>query len=92
MPRTEQDRQAIERDRYALPGTGPTDEDLRHELELTRQELGDTLAGLLSMVDVKARMREKVRRAGATVREHPIVLSGLTAAVVTLFVLWGRQG
>lgn len=84
MPSTEQDR-------YALPGQGPTDEDLRQDVELTRQELGDTLAALVSVMDVKTRAREKLRQVSETVREHPIVSSGLAVAVVALLVLWGRQ-
>jgi hypothetical protein len=51
-----------QRDRLALPGEAPTDEDLRHEVELTRQELGDTVAALMYKVDVKARMREAAQR------------------------------
>jgi hypothetical protein len=51
-----------QRDRLALPGEGPTDEDLRHEVELTRQELGDTVAELMYKVDMKARVREAAQR------------------------------
>src|SRR3954447_3095866 len=46
------------RDRYVLPGNGPTDEDLRHEVELTRAELAGTVDRLRHKVDIKARMRE----------------------------------
>jgi hypothetical protein len=50
------------RERYAPPGAGPTDEDLRHEVELTRQELGDTVAELMYKMDVKSRTREAAQR------------------------------
>jgi hypothetical protein len=39
--------------RYALPGEGPTDEDLEHEVELTRRELSDTVAELVQRMNVK---------------------------------------
>lgn len=48
-----------EHDRYAPPGAGPTDEDLEHEIELTRRELGNTVAELAYKVDVKARAQDK---------------------------------
>jgi hypothetical protein len=85
-------RTSPERDRYALPAEAPTDEDLRHEAELTRQELGETLAGLLSVMDVKAQAAAKLRQIGHTVRTHPIVLSGLLTGLAALAVLWARRG
>ncbi|HET9140444.1 DUF3618 domain-containing protein [Actinophytocola sp.] len=51
-------RTKAEQDRYALPGSPPTDEDLRHEAALTRAEIGETVAALRHRADVKARMRE----------------------------------
>lgn len=53
---------STDQDRYAMPGSPPTDEDLRHEVELTRQQLGDTVAALMHKVDVKTRMREATQR------------------------------
>lgn len=44
-------------DRMTMPGQAPTDEDLRHDAELTRQELAETVAALGEKVDVKARVR-----------------------------------
>jgi len=48
----------IKRDRYVLAGSGPTDEDLRHDAELTRAELAETVERLRHKLDVRARMRE----------------------------------
>jgi Protein of unknown function (DUF3618) len=71
-------------ERYALPGTGPTDEDLRHEVELTREELGDTVGQLVHKMDVKSRMRESAQRrvallhdaiSTATDRTHEVALT-----------------
>jgi len=46
-------------DRMTMPGQGPTDEDLRQDAELTRQELAQTMAALGDKVDVKARAHDK---------------------------------
>jgi hypothetical protein len=46
-------------DRLTMPGKAPTDEDLRLDAELTRQELAETVAALGDKVDVKARAHEK---------------------------------
>jgi hypothetical protein len=48
-----------ERERLTMPGQGPTDEDLRHDAELTRQELAQTVATLGDKVNVRARAHEK---------------------------------
>lgn len=47
------------RDRLTMPGEAPTDEDLRLDAELTRNELADTVAALADKADVKARAHEK---------------------------------
>jgi hypothetical protein len=41
--------------RMTMPGEAPTDEDLRHDAELTRQELAETVSALGDKADVKAR-------------------------------------
>lgn len=46
-------------DRMTMPGQNPTDEDLRQDAELTRQELAQTMAALGDKVDVKARAHDK---------------------------------
>jgi hypothetical protein len=48
-----------ERERLTMPGQSPTDEDLRHDAELTRQELAQTVAALGDKVNVRARAHEK---------------------------------
>jgi hypothetical protein len=47
-------------ERLTMPGQAPTDEDLRMDAELTRQELAQTVAALGDKVDIKARAHDKV--------------------------------
>lgn len=54
-------------------GEPESPEQLRDEIELTRQELGDTVAALADKTDVKARAKERVAEVKHTVaekREH----------------------
>lgn len=44
-------------ERMTMPGHAPTDEDLRLDAELTRQELARTVAALGEKADVKSRVR-----------------------------------
>lgn len=78
-------------DRYAPP----TDEDLRHEVELTRQELGGTLARLLYKVDVPSRTRDAVhtklnaaKETADHARHHPLAIGGLLALLTSLAAVW----
>ncbi|HEY0449693.1 hypothetical protein [Actinophytocola sp.] len=48
-------------DRMRMPGEGPTDEDLRMDAELTRQELAQTVAALGAKADLKTRVRAAAR-------------------------------
>ncbi len=50
------------RERLTMPGEGPTDEDLRHDAELTRQEVVQTVAALVQKADVKARVHDKAEQ------------------------------
>jgi Protein of unknown function (DUF3618) len=50
------------------PGDGPTDEDLRHEAEHTRQELAETVAALGEKTDVKNRIRKTAHDKAETLR------------------------
>jgi len=51
-----------EKDRLAMPGTEPTDEDLRHDAELTRQELAETVVALGHKADVKGRVQDAAHK------------------------------
>jgi len=51
-----------------MPGSEPTDEDLRTDAELTRQELGETVAALGAKMDVKTRVQEAAKEKADTVR------------------------
>jgi Protein of unknown function (DUF3618) len=83
-------------DRDTLPGNPPTDEDLRHEVELTREELGGTLARLMYKVDIPARTREAVHsrlehaKATADIARHsPYAVGGVIALLAGLVAaLW----
>lgn len=85
--------------RYALPGEGPTDEDLEHEVELTRRELSDTVAELARRMNVKARVEQsthhqvdRVRR-WAQQRRTPLIVGGggFALAVTALVVVLVRR-
>jgi hypothetical protein len=88
---TSRERQA---QRNALPGEGPTDEDLEVEVELTRRELSDTVAALVQRMDVKARVESATHRQADRVwlwarqRRTPLIAAsgGLALAVTVLLV------
>lgn len=48
-------------DRMRLPGSEPTDEDLRTDAELTRQELAETVVALGERLDVKTRVQSAAK-------------------------------
>jgi hypothetical protein len=50
------------RDRLTMPGEPPTDEDLRTDAELTRQELAATVAALSEKADLKAQAHKKAEQ------------------------------
>ena len=58
-----------EQDRLTMPGEPPTDEDLRHEAELTREELAETVAALGDKADVKARVQKVAHEKAEALRE-----------------------
>ena len=79
-------------------------EELRHEIERTREELGDTVEALAHKADVKARVQERVtdlsQRAQATAaqgartvqeRRVPLAAIGGAALLVALMILWWRR-
>jgi Protein of unknown function (DUF3618) len=55
--------------RTAVTNEQPTPEELRREIEATREDLGDTAAALASKTDVKARAKEKVEDLKQTATE-----------------------
>lgn len=59
-----------EQDRMTMPGQGPTDEDLRLEAELTRQELAQTVAALSEKADVKGRVQHAAHEKAEALRER----------------------
>jgi hypothetical protein len=59
-----------EDDRLTMPGQPPTDEDLRHDAELTRQELADTVAALGEKADVKGRVQKVAHEKHEELRER----------------------
>lgn len=65
-----------ETERLTPPGGEPTDEDLRHEAELTRQELAETVAALGHKADVKARVRQTAHEKAEALRERGDELVG----------------
>lgn len=62
---------------------------IRHEIEETRQQLGEAVEELAAKTNVKARAREKLtelRRAAARLppwtRGHPTAVAGMMAATI----------
>jgi hypothetical protein len=84
-------------ERYALPGDEPTEEDLEHEVELTRRELSETVAELVARMNVKARVEEathrQVDRAQVWVRQRrtPLLAGGVALAVSALLIVLIRR-
>jgi hypothetical protein len=58
------------RERLTMPGEGPTDEDLRMDAELTRQELAQTVAALGEKADVRARVQKVAHERAEALRER----------------------
>jgi chromosome segregation ATPase len=60
----------------AAQPTPETPEELREEIERTRQDLGDTVAALAEKTDVKARAKDKVAEVKSNVTEKKTELMG----------------
>jgi hypothetical protein len=70
-------------------GTVTADE-LRHDIEQTREELGDTAAALGAKADVKGRAKERVNE----IRENPpvpVIAAAGAIAVVAIVALLVRR-
>ncbi|WP_158890458.1 DUF3618 domain-containing protein [Amycolatopsis anabasis] len=66
-------------------------EEARVDRELTRAELGDTVAELAHRVNVKEQARERKQQLTETVKHNPApVVGGLSAlaALLVLFLIW----
>jgi hypothetical protein len=66
--------------------TAKDPEEIRDEIEATRQELGDTVEALAAKADVKAIAHEKIESTKASVT-RPVVIGPVAGAVVA-FVAW----
>ena len=75
-------------------------QELRREIDQTRQELGDTVEALARKTDVKARTRQAVTEARERVRDRvppdagPVLLSTVLAGVglvTILAITWWRR-
>jgi Protein of unknown function (DUF3618) len=63
-------------------------EQIREEIEATRQELGDTVEALAAKTDVKAHVRTRIERTKASL-PGPVVVVGVAAATVAAgLVVW----
>jgi len=62
--------------RMVMPGGEPTDEDLRHDVELTREELAHTVAALAEKADVKGRVKAEAHRRAEAARTRGDELVG----------------
>lgn len=67
---------AKENGRMTMPGDAPTDEDLRQDAELTRQELAETVSALGEKADVKARAQRVAHEKAGELREKSDELVG----------------
>jgi methyl-accepting chemotaxis protein len=62
-------------------------EEIREEIEETREELGDTVAAVAEKTDVKKQAKAKVEDVKARTQQNPTPLA-IGGAVVGLLVLW----
>jgi len=76
--------------KQAPPGSPPTDDDLRYEIELTRQELSQTVEDLAAKLDVKAQAARRRDELVHYVRTNPEKAAAGAAAVVALVLLIAR--
>ncbi|MEU3270320.1 hypothetical protein ABZ639_05710 [Saccharomonospora sp. NPDC006951] len=68
------------RQRYALPGAEPTDDDLRLDAELTRAELAETAAAVLRKANVADRVRDTAADRAALLRGRVVAFAGRVRA------------
>jgi hypothetical protein len=76
--------------KQAPPGSPPTDDDLRYEIELTRQELSQTVEDLAAKLDVRAQAARRRDELVHFVRSNPEKVAAGVAAVVALIFVTAR--
>ena len=67
--------------------TQQTPEELRREIERTRQELGETVDALSHKADVKEQARLKKEEVRQQVSENPVPLVAVAGGIVALVLL-----
>jgi Protein of unknown function (DUF3618) len=67
--------------------TQQTPEELRREIERTRQELGDTVDALSHKADVKEQARQKKEEVQQRVTENPAPLAAVIGGGLALLLL-----
>jgi hypothetical protein len=67
-----------------------TPEEIRAEIEATREQLGDTVEALAEKTDVKAQAQAKAEEVKRGVQRNPKPLA-IASAVLVLFLLWRRR-
>ena len=63
-------------------------EEIEREIEVTREELGDTVAELAAKADVKAQAKRKVDETKTRAHENPIPFAVAGAIVGGLVLAW----
>lgn len=69
------------------PSSQQTPEELRREIERTRQELGETVDALSHKADVKEQARIKKEEVRQQVSDNPVPLVAVAGGVVALLLL-----
>jgi hypothetical protein len=62
-------------------------EQIRAEIDATREELGDTVEALAAKTDVEVQAKAKAEQAQTVVKRNPKP-AAIAGAVLALFVLW----
>jgi hypothetical protein len=67
-------------------------EQIRADIDRTREELGDTVEALAEKTDVKARAQAGAVQVQAKVKQDPKPFAiGVVVVVLILVLLWGRR-
>jgi 2C-methyl-D-erythritol 2,4-cyclodiphosphate synthase len=60
---------------------------IRHEIDETREQLGEAVEELAAKTNVKARAREKLAQLGQWARGHPAAIAAVAVALVGVMTL-----